>query len=238
MKNSNRERFEELVAGFISDTLNDDEIEELNLLSKDYEDFDFLKNNYLTLVNDIKKIPSPKASKSLEKRIIESSNIILTKKSIYSFSNLIKLLFLSVSGILLINLNETTLKYASINNNENSQEKALINSEQSNVFILSSKLKDNNYINASVSIRPNKATNVLKVQGLPQLSSGLTYRLWAYTNLGPQGCVSFLPDKNGNVIMNVPSEPTTSAKRVIISIDKFIPGSGPEIPGEVVLTSI
>ena len=91
---------------------------------------------------------------------------------------------------------------------------------------------------ATVTIRPEKATNLLVVKGLPQLPAGQTYRLWAETPLGQQGCMTFRPDAEGNARIQVPSEPSGSAISLLISIDPIYAGSAAEEPAKPVLTSI
>ena len=91
---------------------------------------------------------------------------------------------------------------------------------------------------ATVTIRPEKATNLLVVKGLPPLPAGQTYRLWAETPLGPQGCMTFRPDADGNARIQVPSEPSGSAISLLISIDPVYAGSAAEEPAKPVLTSI
>jgi len=91
---------------------------------------------------------------------------------------------------------------------------------------------------ASLVIRPGAATNLLTVHGLPQLAADQTYRLWAQTPEGLQGCMSFVPNAQGSVSIQVPSEPSGSATEVQISIDPITAGSGPEQPGQTVLVSV
>ena len=47
-----------------------------------------------------------------------------------------------------------------------------------------------------------------------------------------------LPDTQGSVLIQVPSEPSGSATQVQISIDPITAGSGPEQPGRTVLVSV
>jgi len=91
---------------------------------------------------------------------------------------------------------------------------------------------------ATLTIRPERATNLLVSQGLPQLRAGQTYRLWAETPLGLQGCMAFRPDAEGNATIQVPREPSSSAISLLISIDPIYTGSSAESPGRPVLTSI
>ena len=91
---------------------------------------------------------------------------------------------------------------------------------------------------ATLTIRPERATNLLVSQGLPQLRAGQTYRLWAKTPLGLQGCMAFRPDAEGNATIQVPREPSSSAISLLISIDPIYAGSSAEQPAKPVLTSI
>ena len=90
---------------------------------------------------------------------------------------------------------------------------------------------------ATVTIRPEKATNLLVVEGLQPLPAGQTYRLWAITPLGPQGCITFQPDSEGDARIGVPREPSGSALRLVISIDPIQAGSAAEKPAQPILTS-
>ncbi|WP_413744072.1 anti-sigma factor domain-containing protein [Synechococcus sp. MIT S9451] len=91
---------------------------------------------------------------------------------------------------------------------------------------------------ATVTIRPEQATNLLVVKGLAPLPAGKTYRLWAETPLGQQGCMTFQPDADGNARIRVPREPSGSALRLVISIDPIQAGSAAEEPAQPVLTSV
>jgi len=90
---------------------------------------------------------------------------------------------------------------------------------------------------ATVTIRPEKATNLLVVKGLQPLPAGLIYRLWAETPVGPQGCMTFQADAEGNARIAVPREPSGSALRLVISIDPIQAGSAVENPAQPILTS-
>ena len=63
------------------------------------------------------------------------------------------------------------------------------------------------------------------------------YRLWAITPERLQGCISFVPNAQGSVSIQVSSEPSGSAIEVQISIDPITAGSNPEQPGLTVLVS-
>ena len=90
---------------------------------------------------------------------------------------------------------------------------------------------------ATVTIRPEHATNLLVVEGLQPLPAGQTYRLWAVTPLGPQGCMTFQPDAEGNARIGVPREPSGSALRLVISVDPIQAGSAAERPAQPILAS-
>ena len=52
-----------------------------------------------------------------------------------------------------------------------------------------------------------------------------------------QGCMSFVPNAQGSVSIQVPSEPSGSATQVQINIDPITAGIGPKQPGRTVLVS-
>ena len=114
--------------------------------------------------------------------------------------------------------------------------KAVVPTSKKKEFLLTSSQRAGAH--ATVTIRQGEATNLLVVRGLPQLPAGQTYRLWAETPLGPQGCMTFWPDTEGNARIQVPSEPSGSALKLLISIDPIQAGSAAEKPAKPVLTSI
>ena len=103
-------------------------------------------------------------------------------------------------------------------------------------FILTS--SQGSIARATVTIRPEQATNLLVGNGLPQLPEGQIYRLWAETPFGLQGCMTFRPDEEGNATIKVPREPSGSAISLLISVDPIYEGTSAEQPGKPVLTSI
>ena len=241
MESLKQERLEELVIGWITETLNDEEIDEFNILAQEYGNIEKLKENYISLINTIELIPTTKASKELGDRIIATSQLRDSNNYGVSITKILMLVLASISGYLLFQINGYNTKYATNKNQEIEINKSVFKANYRNKFeLIPAKANSLNkdYMNASVLIRPKMPTNLLTVKGLPDLAPGLTYRLWAYTDIGPQGCVSFLPDKDGNVKIPVPSEPTKSAISVIITIDQVIPGSLQDSPGEKVLISI
>ncbi len=74
-------------------------------------------------------------------------------------------------------------------------------------------------VDGEVIIRPVHQGNLLTLNRLPQAPEGQLYRLWAVTPDGVKGCVHFLPDKVGNVVMMIPPQPTGSATQLLISLD-------------------
>ncbi len=70
-----------------------------------------------------------------------------------------------------------------------------------------------------VLIRPGQPSNLLTLNRLPQAPEGRLYRLWAVTPDGIKGCVLFHPDKGGNVVMMIPSQPTDAASQLLVSLD-------------------
>ncbi len=244
MKYRTNDRLEELLVGLATDNLTSEEETELELLTSNNN---LIKDNqeyYQLLMNNIRLIPSEKVPIALKEKVLTSCQ----HKEKIQLGSLIKtfLIFIAgLSGLLLIGNNNRTFQLA---NNNNSQTPSLLNQKKANLpntitntfklYPTRNSYNDGNLINANLVIRPNEATNLLKINGLPPLQTGLTYRLWAYTNKGPQGCVSFQPDNLGQVNMQVPSEPTRSALSVSITVDPVIPGSGPGEPGTPVLTSI
>ena len=241
MKHSKHVRLEELLVGQATDKLTSAEEDELKLLLSDNKLINDNQDCYQLLINNIKLLPSMKVPTGLKGRVLASCQKEESIKLVSILKTLL-IFFAGFSGLLLIGNNNRNFQIAIENSTQppslsNQKQQSIVNT----VFKLSppSDLSNNSQLmNASLVIRPNQATNLLKIDGLPPLQAGLTYRLWAYTNKGPQGCVSFHPNDLGQVNMQVPSEPTKSALSVSINIDQVIPGSGPNQPGTPVLTSI
>ena len=70
-----------------------------------------------------------------------------------------------------------------------------------------------------VTIRSGQQNNRLVLHHVPQAPEGKVYRLWAVTPSGLKGCVHFLPDSSGTVVMTIPPQPTGSATKLLISLD-------------------
>ena len=143
--------------------------------------------------------------------------------------------FAGLSAFLLWQLNDERVQLAGVDDTPSTH--TAPHQRQFELTPVSSTSPANSSMHAVLTIRPGAATNLLQVNGLPQLSSGETYRLWAKTPQGEQGCMSFMPDAAGAVSIQVPSEPSGSATQVMITIDPTTPGHGPEQPGQAVLIS-
>ena len=72
-----------------------------------------------------------------------------------------------------------------------------------------------------VIVRAGQQNNLLVLHHLPKAPAGMIYRLWAATPSGLQGCVHFLPDPSGTVVMTIPPQPTGSANKLMISLDRL-----------------
>ncbi len=230
------DRKEELIAGLAAKTLNDQENNELAELLLGSENSDNQIVEYEQLIKEMQSLPDLNPPITLQKKVYSfadsSNNIPITR--------IILLLLFSVIGLFAFSPTGQNLRYAKTTD-ENIDKKLISAGFENRTFKLKPAFvseQGKGIMKASLVIRDDKPTNILQVNGLPKLDSGLTYRLWAFTSQGPQGCVSFSPDELGNVYMKVPSQPTKSALDVSITIDKVIPGRGPDIPGTTILTSI
>ena len=248
MRFPNNDRLEELLVGLATDNLTSSEEDELRLLTSNNELIKDTQDYYILLKSNLEILPSEKVPIALKTRLISNSQKIEKRARKASIFKTLLLLLAGFSGSFLIENNNRNFQLAikDADQTPNVPNQTIHNYSNQDtiknaVFNLSppaNSIQTNSLMNASLVIRPDKATNLLKVNGLPPLPEGFTYRLWAFTNKGSQGCVSFHPNKLGQVIMNVPSEPTKSALNVSITIDKVIPGFGPEKPGDPVLISI
>jgi hypothetical protein len=79
-----------------------------------------------------------------------------------------------------------------------------------------------------VLVTGNPSHNLLVLDDLPPPPPNHTYRLWARVNGREVGCVHFVPDAGGHVAMAIPSQPTSSAKSVSVSLEKTPMGQQPE----------
>ncbi|QEY31211.1 hypothetical protein EVJ50_02035 [Synechococcus sp. RSCCF101] len=89
----------------------------------------------------------------------------------------------------------------------------------------------------SVQVNPGGSHNLLVIEGLPDPPPRHSYRLWALIDGQHVGCVRFVPDGSGRVHLPIPTNPTSQASGVSISIEPL--GPVHEVPaGRDVLTSL
>jgi hypothetical protein len=72
--------------------------------------------------------------------------------------------------------------------------------------------------------------NLLVLDHLPPPPPNHTYRLWARVNGREVGCVHFVPDPGGHVAMAIPSQPTSAATSVSVSLERETMGERPQGP--------
>jgi hypothetical protein len=79
--------------------------------------------------------------------------------------------------------------------------------------------------------------NLLELHDLPAPPAQHSYRLWARVDGRMVGCVRFLPDDSGTVRMPIPTNPSSLATAVSVTVEPIRPGrEAPE--GPAVLTSL
>jgi hypothetical protein len=81
-----------------------------------------------------------------------------------------------------------------------------------------------------VLVTGNPSHNLLVLDDLPPPPPNHTYRLWARVNGREMGCVHFVPDAGGHVAMAIPSQPTSSATSVSVSLERETMGAMPRGP--------
>ena len=198
------------------------------------------------LLAELQELPPAAISPQLEGRLQSLSQVQPTPSN--PLKRLLKLMAAGVatagallawqfSGLELKVAQKEPVPITAAQQNRAQQKAAAVTPPSSNKeFLLTSSQRPG--AQATVTIRPEQATNLLVVKGLPQLPTGQTYRLWAETPLGPQGCMTFRPDAEGNARIQVPSEPSGSAISLLISIDPIQAGSAAQKPAKPVLTSV
>lgn len=102
-------------------------------------------------------------------------------------------------------------------------------------------LRSSNHLNPDLSgellVAPDRGHNQLAIRGLPAPPPAHAYRLWATTNGMTKGCVRFVPNADGTVSMPIPSQPTSEAQILTITLEPLLPdGSVPK--GPQLLTSV
>ena len=245
---SQGEQLEELLAGAAIGDLSADEHEQLSSILKAEGEGTEQQQPYNQLVSELQALPTTEVSPGLQQRLMQ-----LSQEQPSTVSPIKKLLALLAAGLaaagavvawqssgleLQLARKQTAPAQTPAPPAQNSEVLPLTAAQEPkpNEFLLTS--RSDPRASATVTIRPEKATNLLVVKGLPQLPAGKTYRLWADTPRGQQGCMTFRPDADGNARIQVPSEPSGSAIRLLISIDPIYAGTSAEEPANPVLTSI
>ncbi|MCP9802396.1 anti-sigma factor [Cyanobium sp. T1G-Tous] len=92
-------------------------------------------------------------------------------------------------------------------------------------------------ISGKVVVSPGQDHNLLLVRGLPPAPPTHVYRLWANVNGRTKGCVRFVPNADGSVAMPIPTQPSSQAQALSITLEPLQPdGSTPD--GPELLTSV
>jgi hypothetical protein len=92
-------------------------------------------------------------------------------------------------------------------------------------------------ISGEVVVTPGQDHNLLLVRGLPAAPPAHVYRLWANVNGKTKGCVRFVPNTDGSVAMPIPTQPSSEAQSLSITLEPLHPdGSTPD--GPRLLTSV
>ncbi|MCP9927732.1 anti-sigma factor [Cyanobium sp. CH-040] len=92
-------------------------------------------------------------------------------------------------------------------------------------------------ISGEVVVNPGQDHNLLLVRGLPPAPPTHVYRLWANVNGRTKGCVRFVPDADGSVAMPIPTQPSSEAESLTITLEPLRPDDS-EPSGAQLLTSV
>jgi hypothetical protein len=92
-------------------------------------------------------------------------------------------------------------------------------------------------ISGEVVVNPGRGPNLLLVRGLPPAPPAHVYRLWANVNGTTKGCVRFVPAADGSVTMAIPTQPTSGAQALSITLEP-LPSDGSTPDGPRMLTSV
>jgi Anti-sigma-K factor rskA len=84
----------------------------------------------------------------------------------------------------------------------------------------------------SLVMAPQKLSAVLTLQQMAPLPEGQVYRMWAIMGEEEMACADFLPDAEGNVLMQIPLNHWEKAKKVMITIEQK---GAKEAEGEVAI---
>ncbi|TVS05825.1 MAG: hypothetical protein EA413_06440 [Cyanobium sp. PLM2.Bin73] len=92
-------------------------------------------------------------------------------------------------------------------------------------------------ISGEVVVNPAQGHNLLVIRGLPPAPPTHVYRLWANVGGTTKGCVHFLPNSDGSVVMPIPTQPTSGAQALSITLEPLsTDASTPD--GPQLLTSV
>lgn len=92
-------------------------------------------------------------------------------------------------------------------------------------------------LSGQVVVNPGQTHNLLLIRGLPPAPPSHVYRLWANVGGTTKGCVRFVPNADGSVAMPIPSQPSSAAQSLSITLEPLRPdGSTPD--GPRLLTSV
>ena len=86
----------------------------------------------------------------------------------------------------------------------------------------------------NVVIVPEQNRAMLTVQKMPQPPAGKVYHLWAVVNNQKVACVQFVPEANGQVLMQIPADRWNRATQVVITVEPEQSESQPT--GEMVMS--
>ena len=71
----------------------------------------------------------------------------------------------------------------------------------------------------NVVIVPDQNRAVLNVQNMPLPPAGKIYHLWAVVNHQKVACIQFIPEANGQVLMQIPASRWNQATQVVITVE-------------------
>lgn len=86
----------------------------------------------------------------------------------------------------------------------------------------------------NVVIVPEQNRAILTVQKMPQPPAGKIYHLWAVVNNQKIACIQFVPESNGQVLMQIPANRWNRATQVVITVEPEQSESQPT--GEMVMS--
>jgi anti-sigma-K factor RskA len=86
----------------------------------------------------------------------------------------------------------------------------------------------------NVVIVPEQNRAILTVQKMPQPPVGKVYHLWAVVNNQKVACIQFVPETNGQVLMQIPANRWNSATQVVVTVEPEQSESQPT--GEMVMS--